>query len=366
MATFFIATIHGKGTLFRYFHALGSELASRGHRVVIIVDGQALDEVDEAGNPSVVTWPSVAPTKWSDARFLRLLIKRYHPESIISNFSAVNICSLVGWLCRVPARIAWGRSISSAIEMNNPIPRWKRFLLNRRRRLVYRFATHLVTNSKAMRADLMNIFHVPYDKIEIIHSLFPEPPFDTYRPRERRVVYVGRMSPSKGLDVLLHALVRVKEVCPDIIVEFIGDGPVRERCEVMAESLNIDGMCRFIGAVPIDTVYERMATSALQVTPSLHEAFGNINVEGHSVGLPVVASDVDGISEVVLDGETGLLVPPGDPAALAEGIISLMQDDDMRKRFGRAARAHFERTFSNRHIAGQADYFERLLRDSRR
>jgi glycosyltransferase involved in cell wall biosynthesis len=214
-----------------------------------------------------------------------------------------------------------------------------------------------------MRTELMKIFHVPYGKIEIIHSLFPDPPYDPSRPRERKLVYIGRMNPSKGLDVLLNALVRVKDACPDIIVEFVGDGPLRGEFEAMAGSLGIGGLCRFVGAVPIETVYERMATAVLQVTPSYHEAFGNVNVEGHSVGLPVVASDVGGISEVVLDGETGILVPSGDPDALAEGIIKLLQDDDMRHRFGRAARAHFERTFSNRHIVGQADYFESLTRD---
>jgi glycosyltransferase involved in cell wall biosynthesis len=364
MAIFFIAAIHGRGTLFRYFHALGSELATRGHRVVIIIDGRALDEVDETGNPSVVTWPSVVPTRWRDAIFLRSLIKRFRPQCIISNFSAVNICSVIGFLYGVQARAAWGRTLSSQIEMDTSVARWKRFLLNTRRRLVYRFSTHLIANSRAMRADMIETFHMPFEKIEIINSLFHDPPYDPARPRERRIVFVGRMSPSKGIDVLLHALVRVNKACPDVTVEFIGDGPVRRRCEELADSLGVGGMCRFVGAVPIEEVYERLSTAALQVTPSIHEAFGNINVEGHSVGLPVVASDVDGISEVVLDGETGLLVPPGDQEALADGIIKLMRDDEMRERFGRAARAHFERRFSVRHIARQADFFESLVKDS--
>ncbi len=364
MVTFFIAAIHGRGTLFRYFHALGSELADRGHRVVIIVDGKAHDEVDEAGNPSVVTWPSVVPTKWRDAMFLRSLIKRFHPRCIISNFSAVNICSVVGFLYGVRARAAWGRTLSSQIEMDTPLARWKRVLLNTRRRIVYRFATHLIANSRAMRDDMMQTFRAPPEKIEIIHSLFHDPPYDPSRPRERRVVFVGRMSPSKGIDVLLHALVKVEQACPGLTAEFIGDGPERGRCEALADALGIGGMCRFMGAVPIDTVYERLSSAALQVTPSIHEAFGNINVEGHSVGLPVVASDVDGISEVILDGETGILVPPGDRDALADAIIEMMRDDEMRERFGRAARAHFEREFSMKQIAGQADFFESLVKDS--
>jgi glycosyltransferase involved in cell wall biosynthesis len=296
--------------------------------------------------------------------FLRSLIKRFRPQCIISNFSAVNICSVVGFLYGVRARAAWGRTLSSQIEMDTSVPRWKRFLLNTRRRIVYRFATHLIANSRAMRADMVKTFNVPPEKIEIIHSLFHDPPYDPARSRERRIVFVGRMSPSKGIDVLLHALVRVKSACPDITAEFIGDGPVRGRCEELADSLGVGGMCRFMGAVPIETVYERLSTAALQVTPSIHEAFGNINVEGHSMGLPVVASDVDGISEVVLDGETGLLVPPGDQDVLADRIIELMHDDEMREKLGRVARAHFERRFSVRHIAGQADFFESLVKES--
>ena len=364
MKTFFIATIHGGGSVFRYFHALGRELVSRGHRVVMIVDGQAHGETDEQGNPSILTWPSKTPTKWRDAVFLNSLITRYGPSCIISNFSAVNICSLVGWLRRVPARVAWSHTMTRQIEMDTDVSSWKRALLNRRRRMIYRFATQLVANSKAMSMDLQKMFRVSPGKIEIVYFLLPEPPCDLSAHRENMIVYVGRLSRSKGDDVLLRALPRIIGSCPDVTVEFLGKGPEQGNCESTAESLDVLGHCRFRGAVPLETVYERMSSAAIQVSMSIHEAFGLVNLEAHSVGTPAVASDVDGIREVVIDGETGFLFPPGDSDALSDKVIRLLQDDELRARMGRAARLHFERKFSSRHMSSHADCFESLASDS--
>jgi glycosyltransferase involved in cell wall biosynthesis len=84
-------------------------------------------------------------------------------------------------------------------------------------------------------------------------------------------------------------------------------------------------------------------------------------VEASSAGVPVVASNTGGIPEIVVDGETGFLVPPGDPRALAEKIILLLKNEDLRRRFGKAARARFESAFSVRNVSRHADFFESLL-----
>jgi glycosyltransferase involved in cell wall biosynthesis len=358
--TFFIAAIHGKGSLFRYFHALGTELASRGHRVVIIVSQRTRDEAGGESNPAVLTWPSPVPKTFRDAKFLNSLITRYKPDCIIGNFSTIVICTLIGWLRRVPVRMAWTHTMIGAIEMDSPVPRWKRVLMTRRRQFVYSFATQVIANSRAMSEDIQRAYHVPPHKIEIVYPLLPEPLYDQARRRGNMILYVGRLATSKGLDVLLRALPRIVKSFPDIVVEFLGDGPARQEYESMAESLGVGSECRFLGAVPSETVYERMSSAALQVSPSLHEALGLVNVEAHSVGTPVVASNTGGIGEVVIDGETGFLFPPGDPVSLEEKIIRLLRDDRLRDRMGKAARAHFERTFSFRLIPEQADYFERL------
>lgn len=360
MATFFIATTYVEGSSSRYYFTLADELASRGHRVFMIVAEQRHDAVDTESNPAVLTWPSKAPTKWRDAKFLRSLIRQHDPQCIIGNFSAENLCVLVGWLNRVPLRIVWGHTLTSAIAADGIMPRWKHDALKVRKRLVYRLATHFIANSEALRNDLCRTYGIPAGRIRVIYYLLADPPYDPSRPRREAVIYAGRFSRCKGLDVLIRAIPIVRDARPGVIFEFLGDGPLRPEIESLADALGVSDSCRFLGAIPHAAAYERISEAALLASPSIHEAFGLVNAEAHSVGTPIVGSNVDGIKEIVLDGVTGFLVPPGDPAALAGKIIQLLQDEDLQRRFGRAARERFERMFSNRRISEHAEYFERL------
>jgi glycosyltransferase involved in cell wall biosynthesis len=129
----------------------------------------------------------------------------------------------------------------------------------------------------------------------------------------------------------------------------------------MAEAIGLGDRCQFLGALPMGTVYREMAAAAVQVSPSLYEAFGLVNVEANSVGTPVIASDTGGIREVIVDGETGFLFPPGDSSALEERIVRLLGDEELREKMGRVARKRFEDNFSMRQMPRQADFFERLV-----
>ena len=361
MACFFIATFYGDGSVFRYFSSLAGELVSRGHRVIILLDGQCRDAEDRNGNPSILTWPSRRPTEWRDARFLHSLIRRYDPACIIGNFAAVNICTLVGWFDRVPVRVAWTHTLSKAIEKDGETPRWKLYLLKKRKRLVYRFATHIVAVSNALAEDQRLVYGVPAGKLSVLRILLSDPPAGHARPDCNKVLYAGRLSPTKGLDVLLRAVPLIREACPDVIVEFLGDGPMRREYEALARSLRIEDACAFLGARPISEVYERLAAAAVMAAPSIHDSFPLVTVEASSAGVPVVASNAGGIPEIVVDGETGFLVPPLDPDALAEKIILLLKNEDLRRRFGQAARARFESIFSIRNVPAHADFLESLL-----
>jgi len=112
MAGFFITASYGDTSVFHYYRALADELARRGHRVVLIVGGQRHDVVDRDSNPSILTWPSIRPTKWRDAVSLWSLIAEHKPECVIASFAAVNLCVLVGKLRGVTSRVAWYHSIT--------------------------------------------------------------------------------------------------------------------------------------------------------------------------------------------------------------------------------------------------------------
>jgi glycosyltransferase involved in cell wall biosynthesis len=361
MPGFIIATIGGGGSLFDYFSALGAELASRGHRVIILLDGQRRDAVNEESNPSILTWPSKRPTGWPDARFLHALIKRNRPSCIIGNFSAVNICTIVGWFHRVPVRIAWSHTAVGQIMQDRMVPQWKFAYLMRRRRYVLKLATHVMAVSEDLVKEQQSAYGVPVDKIHLFRFLLPDPPPPRGTLRPNVVVCASRLHPSKGQDVLIRALALARESCPQAMVEFLGGGPMRGEYESLAASLRVADACRFLGAVPQPEVRERMASAAAVALPSRDDAFPLVSIEAASVGAPVIGSAVGGIKEMIIDGATGFLVPPGEPEALARKIILLLEDGELRRRLGEGARARFDDLFSFKNMPKHADFFENLI-----
>jgi len=361
MACFFITATYGDNSVFKYFRALADELARRDHRVILIVGGRRHDVVDRDSNPSILTWPSARPTKWRDAVFLYSLIREHRPDCVIGNFAAVNLCLLVGKICGVPNRIAWYHTITRAIDADSALPKWKRSFLKLRKRLVYRCATRIIANSMAAAKDAQKVYGVPDDKCMSLPFLIPDPPVRNSGGNSDKVVCVGRLYRSKGQATLIRAAKRIRESAPNVTIEFIGDGPERRNCEALAASLGVRDCCSFPGTLPLAEALTRVASAAVSVTTSWNEASGLASVEAQAVGTPVVASAVDGIMEVVLDGQTGFLARPDDADAFAEKIIALLKNDEMRRRFGLRAREHFEKTFSDRNIARHADLFERLV-----
>ena len=153
-----------------------------------------------------------------------------------------------------------------------------------------------------------------------------------------RVLFVGRLVEKKGLAVLLEAL---RAVPAGWSLDVVGDGPLRGELEARATGLPV----RFLGQATKDDLARAYAGCDLLVAPSVPAASGDQDglpvalLEAMSAGCPVVASRIAGIDEAVVDGETGLLVPPGDAAALAAALTRLLGDAELRDRLGAAASA---------------------------
>jgi glycosyltransferase involved in cell wall biosynthesis len=363
MAGFIITATYGAHSVSHYFFALARELAQRGHHVTLLVPGQRYDIERPADNPAILTWPSLRPTRWQDARFLQRLLRAQRPACIIGNFAAVNLSLLVGAWCGVPNRIAWYHTMTRAIELDHRTATWKSRLLKARKRLVYRFATQLIANSAAAARDLQRVYRVPADKCSVLPFLLPVPAPTQEPPAHdpNRIVCVGRLDESKGQATLIRALPLIRQRCPQAQVIFIGNGQARPRYEGLAAQLQVSEACHFKGTLPLGEVLREMAAAAVCVSASQSEAFGLTNIEAQSVGTPVVASAIDGIKELVLDGETGFLVPADDATAFAQKISALLTDGALRARFGARARAHFAEKFSAQNIGRHAAWFEELV-----
>jgi glycosyltransferase involved in cell wall biosynthesis len=154
------------------------------------------------------------------------------------------------------------------------------------------------------------------------------------------VVYAGRLSEEKGVDVLLEALARAPELRADVV----GDGPARDSLAGLAPSLGVEDRVRFRGRLAAADVHEAMREAAVVVLPSRwYENMPITVLESFAAGVPVVASALGGMPELIEDGVDGILVPPDDPLALASALRSLVSDPSRALRMGAAARAKVER-----------------------
>lgn len=197
----------------------------------------------------------------------------------------------------------------------------------------------VVAVSKSTKDHLVELGFVP-SNISIVHNgVFPAPEVVAVRPAGRPgILCMGRLTPQKSVDVLIRALPAVLQEFPDTRLDIVGQGPDRRRLERLAWSMRLADHVRFHGYVPGSTRDEIAAASWVAVCPSIFEGWGVICLEAGARGLPVIASNVAGLRDAVRDGETGVLVPHGDPAALAFALVSMLGDPDQRRRMGDAGR----------------------------
>ena len=174
----------------------------------------------------------------------------------------------------------------------------------------------------------------------------------------RRVLFVGRLCYYKGLSVLLEAMARV-----DAHLLVVGGGPMQTHYLRLHHTLPQRERVHFIGQV--DSVVPYYYAADVFCLPSTHrsESFGIVQLEAGACGLPVVSTQLDtGVPYVNRHGETGLVVPVGDSAALADALNTLLSDDALRRRMGDAARLRVHREFSAQVMGGKVlDLYRRVL-----
>ncbi|MET0492643.1 MAG: glycosyltransferase [Actinoplanes sp.] len=174
-------------------------------------------------------------------------------------------------------------------------------------------------------------------------------PTDTQRPS---VVFAGRLEHFKGPQIILETLPAVLAEHPDVLVSICGSGPMEEELRELIRAHDLGGNVELTGWLDPEALRRRVAAADLVVVPSIWpESFGLSCLEAFAEGVPVIATDLGGIPDLVRPGVSGLLVPPGDAAALARAIVELLSDEPRRRELGQAARAvHAEYTLE-RHVS---------------
>jgi glycosyltransferase involved in cell wall biosynthesis len=321
-----------------------SGLTAAGWRVVVTLPGTGplADRLAEAGATlRVVDVPVLRKAMLNVRGLLRLVLdcarslpamlrtlRQVRPDAVY-----VNTVTVPFWLA--VARLTGRRTLVHLHEAEDDVRGVVAFLLNAPLLL----ASSIVVNSRAARDTLLRAVPALAKRTQVVHNGLPGPPDEpTAVPAgtdgPRRLVLVGRLSPRKGNDVALEALARLRTEGRDVRLElygsvFAGYEWFEEQLRARSAEPDLAGAVHFGGYT--SPTWPALAGADVVLVPSRAEPFGNTAVEAQLAGRPVVVSAVQGLREIVTDGETGLLVPPGDPDALAGAIASLL-DDPVRAR----------------------------------
>ena len=192
-----------------------------------------------------------------------------------------------------------------------------------------------------------------WERMHIVHCGVDPSLFDmtSHQGPGQRLLYVGRLAAMKGLPILMESLASLRSRYPDLVLTVVGGGPERSALEDQAARLGVGKNVRFVGYRSQAEVRDEMQEADVFVLPSFAEGVPVVLMEAMASGVPVVATGIAGVAELVEDGVSGYLVSPGDPIPLVEAVEKLIEDPALRSRFGAAGRARVEKEFDVRREA---------------
>jgi glycosyltransferase involved in cell wall biosynthesis len=316
----------------------------------------ALIELMQADIPAdveILPLNLVKPTQFGAAWRLASFLRAERIDVLHSHmFRSSLFASPVGWFCHVPL----------IVETVHGREDWRRGWLKSRfvvDRAAGRFVDAYISVSTGCAEYLVNRKGLPAGKIHVIPNgcdldrftgWSGKPPAMKdalgFRDGQPVLVVVGRLEPQKGHAVLLEALVKIRDEFADVHLVCVGEGSLTDSLKAQTSRLGLTGQVHFAG-------YQRntedwLAMADIAVLPSFYEGMPLAAIEALAAGRAIVATAVDGTSEVVVDGKTGLTVPPGDAGALAEAICRLLRNPDQRRTFGAAGRQWVLEKFSEK------------------
>ena len=199
---------------------------------------------------------------------------------------------------------------------------------------------------------------------------FPTPVLAN-RNRTPRILSIGRLVAFKGFEDLIDACAELASRGLDFLCDIIGDGPLRDALQQKIEKLDLFSRVTLLGSLSQQAVLDKLQTTDIFALASTTDAqgatdiFPTVILEAMASGRPVVSTRLAGIPELVLDGQTGILVSPSDPSALADALEQLVCDPELRLHYGRAGRARIEQHFRIENTVGSlVELFQNTLATS--
>ncbi len=379
-----------------YTRALAKELTELGHEITVfsgppypdLVDPEQLVEVPSMDlyrpeNPFRVPWPWEFKTS-IDVREFGIMCGAGFPEPYAfslrarrllqdrrADFDLVhdNQCfgrgllpmmDVDGW--PVIATLHHPITVDRDLDLAHATGAWKRFTLRRwygfldmQMAVARRIPRHL-TVSESSRRDIVDQMGVPAERLHVV-PVGVDP--DVFGPRPAIARVPGRIMttasadvPMKGLAHLLEALAKLRTERPEAHLVVIGKPKPKSKIPALLERLGIADAVEFVSGVTTERIVELYAEAQVACVPSLYEGFSLPAVEAMACGVAVVGTTGGAVPEVIgTDGDTGLLVPPADPGALATALERVLDDEALRDRLGAAGRRRALDNFTWRQCA---------------
>lgn len=338
-----------------YLLKLAATLDRRRFRLAVVVPerGPLVTRLEALGVP---TWEVQQTRRLVSVGALRGLIavfRREHPAIVQSHGARSNVYArLAGWFAGVPIVLS---TVHNSL-FDYGVGTVRRHIYVLAERLTSPLAHRVIAVSRAVAHDLVHRYGIRADRVIAIQNGIDAAAFTPQRPRssvleelglrpENRLIGImGRMTPQKGHDILLRALRLLAPRFPRLRCLIIGDGPLEPWLKRQAGELGLSPYCVFTGAR--SDVADLLAVLEIAVLPSRSEGLPFALLEAMALGKPVAATNVGGNIEVVEDGKTGLLTPPGDPDALADALAFLLEHPQEAVEMGQRGRVRVCEHFS--------------------
>lgn len=213
--------------------------------------------------------------------------------------------------------------------------------------IIARLVDRVICPSSAVKEFMIGKIKLAERKVRVVLNGLADYKIELKNTDSKTIGFIGSINAQKGLPYLVMAFGEVLKKIPEAKLEIIGEGPLKEEAEKMAA--RHQDKIKFIGQVELISPY--MTKWRAVVIPSVSESFGQVAVEAAVAGLPVIASSVGGLPEVVKDGKTGILVKSGDVSELEKTIVNVLRDEEGAKKMGEQARQYFLNNFTAKIMA---------------
>jgi glycosyltransferase involved in cell wall biosynthesis len=228
-----------------------------------------------------------------------------------------------------------------------PQQSWKR-ILQMLESKTYKLSDTIFSISSSTAESLKTDYHIPENKIEIVHigSKASNADLGLDAIPRKSLLFVGRLDDRKGIKFLLESALFLQKLLPDFVLNIVGKGPLFDQANTFISNNGLSNFVRLMGHVSDQHLQELYAQTAIFVAPSVFEGLGLAALDAAAQGIPIVARAVPGLTDVVIHERNGFLTDSNSPSEFAEACLKLASNSELRKQMGEAGRQYVQKYFN--------------------